>query len=180
MFCSECKLAQTQNYNIWAGHTAGKWPLPLQWMGDWGSWCFNFSLPLHPGASMQVIRQSDSVTSTALSIVAIVVSAKPSHFWWLSSPASSYSSSLNVLPLVAPSVVDLAPISTLEGVTCGGLPPMAMWHWWWWLGKLVEAWATRCDWPGAKCGTTKRVRTASKHPRRDARNAPLRCKGAKR
>ena len=48
--------------------------------GGLGILMFIFSLPLHPGASMQVIRQSDSVTSTALSIVAIVVSAKPSHF----------------------------------------------------------------------------------------------------
>ena len=86
----------------------------------------------------------DPITS-ALSIVAIVVSAKPSNFLWSSSPKSCHW----FLALIAMA----PPVATLvmkEGVTCGGMSPMAMRHWWCWLGKLVEAWATRCDWPGAK------------------------------
>ena len=81
-------------------------------------------------------------------------------------------------PLIAIAlhVVDLAPISTLEGVTCGGMAPMALVVVTEQVGGGLsnQVRLTRGQvWDDEAC-------THSKHPRRDARNAPLRYKGAKR
>ena len=107
----------------------------------------------------------DSVTS-ALSIVAIVVSAKPSNFLWSSSPKSC-PWFLVLIAMAPPVATAISALVMKEGVTCGGMSPMAMRHWWCWLGKLVEAWATRCDWPGAKVmgRSVYAQQAASSHPR---------------
>ena len=70
-------------------------------------------------------------------------------------------------------VVDLAPISTLEGVTCGAMAPMALVVVTEQVGGGLsnQVRLTRGQvWDDEAC-----TLQASKHPRRDARNAPLRA-----
>ena len=74
---------------------------------------------------------------------------------------------LALIAMAPPVATAISALVMKEGVTCGGMSPMAMRHWWCWLGKLVEAWATRCDWPGAKVmgRSVYAQQAASSHPR---------------